>query len=106
MRLGDFIFFVAYALAGLVPPLSSFFLKLLEYYGLQLHHVSPNSITLMAIIIHFYEMFVGVRPSVWLFWHFFVMKAARLHPPLIDGYYFQCWTQNLSRYIAPVSLGR
>jgi hypothetical protein len=33
MRPGDFIFFVAYALAGLVPPLSSF-LTLLEYYGL------------------------------------------------------------------------
>jgi hypothetical protein len=34
MRPGDFVFFVAYALAGLVPPLSSFFLTLLEYYGL------------------------------------------------------------------------
>jgi hypothetical protein len=36
MRPGDFIFFTAYALAGLVPLLSSFFLTLLEYYGLQL----------------------------------------------------------------------
>jgi hypothetical protein len=34
MTLGDFIFFAAYALAGLVPLLSSFFLTLLEYYGL------------------------------------------------------------------------
>jgi hypothetical protein len=34
MRPGDFIFFAAYALAGLVQPLSSFFLTLLEYYGL------------------------------------------------------------------------
>jgi hypothetical protein len=33
---GDFVFFAAYALAGLVPPLSSFFLMLLEYYGHQL----------------------------------------------------------------------
>jgi hypothetical protein len=31
---GDFIFFTAYALAGLVPPLSSFFLMLVEYYSL------------------------------------------------------------------------
>jgi hypothetical protein len=36
MRPGIFVFFVAYALAELVPPLSSFFLTLLEYYGLQL----------------------------------------------------------------------
>jgi hypothetical protein len=33
---GDFVFFSAYALAGLVPPVSSFFLMLLEFYGLQL----------------------------------------------------------------------
>jgi hypothetical protein len=36
MRSGDFIFFTTYALTGLVPPLSSFFLTLLEYYRLQL----------------------------------------------------------------------
>jgi hypothetical protein len=34
MRSGDFVFFVAYTLARLVSPLSSFFLTLLEYYGL------------------------------------------------------------------------
>ena len=33
MRSGDFVFFAAYALAGLVPPLSSF-LTLLVYYRL------------------------------------------------------------------------
>jgi hypothetical protein len=34
MRPGDFVFFTAYALAGLALPLSSFLLTLLEYYGL------------------------------------------------------------------------
>jgi hypothetical protein len=63
MRPGDFISFAAYALAGLVPPLSSF-LTLLEYYGLQLQHLSPNSIALVAIFIHLCEMYVGIRPSV------------------------------------------
>jgi hypothetical protein len=75
MELGDFVFFLVYALAELVPPLSSFFLMLLEYYGLQLQHLSPNSITLVAIFIHFCEIFVGVWPSVQLFWSFFVMKV-------------------------------
>jgi hypothetical protein len=56
---GDFVFFSAYALAGLVPPVSSFFLMLLEFYELQLQHLSPNSITLVAIFIHLYEMFMG-----------------------------------------------
>jgi hypothetical protein len=52
MRLGDFIFFAAYALVGLVPPLSSFFLMLLECYELRLQHLSPNSIALVAIFVH------------------------------------------------------
>jgi hypothetical protein len=64
---GDFIFFAAYAMAGLVPPLSSFFLTLLEYYGLQLQHLSPNSIALVATFVHLCEMYVGVQPSVWQF---------------------------------------
>jgi hypothetical protein len=88
MRPGDFVFFVAYVLAGLVSPLSSFLLTLLEYYGLQLQYLSPNSITLVAIFIHLYKMFVGVRPLVRLFWRFFVLKAVSQHLPLISGYYF------------------
>jgi hypothetical protein len=44
---------VTYTLAELVPPLFSFFLTLLEYYVLQLQHLSPNSITSVAIFIHF-----------------------------------------------------
>jgi hypothetical protein len=44
----------------------------------------------VAIFIHLYEMYVGgVRPSVWLFRCFFVLKAASPRPPLIGGYYFQ-----------------
>jgi hypothetical protein len=53
----------------------SSFLTLLEYYGLQLHHLSSNTIALVAIFIHLYKMFVGVRPSVRLFRHFFALKA-------------------------------
>jgi hypothetical protein len=88
MRSGDFVFFVAYALVGLVLPLSSFFLTLLEYYGLQLQHLCPNSIALVAIFVHLCEMYVGVRPSVRLFRCFFVLKVASPHPPLIGGYNF------------------
>jgi hypothetical protein len=105
MRPGDFIFFAAYALAGLVLPLSSF-LTLLEYYGLQLQHLSLNSIALVAIFAHLCEMYVGVRPSVQLFRHFFVLKAASPRSPLIGGHYFQRRTPGHARYIAPVSPGR
>jgi hypothetical protein len=106
MRPGDLVFFAAYALAGLVPLLSAFFLTMLEYYGLQLQYLSPNSIALVAIFVHLYEMYVGVRPSVRLFWRFFVLKTASTRSPLIDGYYFQRRTPGHARYIAPVSTGR
>jgi hypothetical protein len=43
-----------------MPPFSSFFLVLLVHCGLQLQHLSPHSITLVAIFTHFCEMFVGV----------------------------------------------
>jgi hypothetical protein len=102
MRPGDFVFFASYTLAGLVPPLSSYFLTLLEYYGLQLQHHSPNSITLVAIFVHLCEMYVGVQ----LFRRFFVLKVASPRPPLIGGYYFQRRTHGHARYITSVSPGR
>jgi hypothetical protein len=55
----DFVYFSVYALAGLVPSFSSFFLVLLEHYGLHLQHLSPHSITLVVTFAHFCEMFVG-----------------------------------------------
>jgi hypothetical protein len=106
MRLGDFVFFMAYALAGLVSPLPSFFVTLLEYYRLQLQHLSPNFIALVAIFVHLCEMYVRVRPSVRLFRCFFVLKAASSRLPLISGHYFQCRTPGHARYIALVSPGR
>jgi hypothetical protein len=105
MRPGDFVFFAVYALARLVPLLSSF-LTLLEYYGLQLQHLSPNSIALVAIFIHLCEMYVGVQPSVRLFRCFFMLKVVSQRPPLIGGYYFQRRTQGHAHYIAPISPGR
>jgi hypothetical protein len=103
---GNFIYFSTYALAGLMPPLSSFFLVLLEHYGLQLQHLSLHSITLMMIFAHFCEMFMGVRPSVRLFWWFHVLRLVNRQPPRLGGYYFQHRTKGSSKYIITLSPGR
>jgi hypothetical protein len=87
IRPSDFVFLSSYALSGLVPPLSSFFM-LLEHYKLQLQHLSPHTIMLVAIFIHFCEKFMGVRPSVHLFLQFYVLCAVSKHPPRIGDYYF------------------
>jgi hypothetical protein len=102
----DFVYFLSYALADLMLPLSSFFLVLLEYYGLQLQHLSPHSIRLVAVFAHFYEMFMGVRSSVRLFWRFHVMRPVNKQPPRLSGYYFQHRAKGPSKYIAALSPGR
>jgi hypothetical protein len=75
-------------LVGLVLLLSSFFLVLLEHYGLQLQHLSPHSITLVVVFTHFYEMFVGMQPSVRLFRWFHVLHLVNKQPSHLGGYYF------------------
>jgi hypothetical protein len=42
---GELVFFSCYAAAVLVPLISCFLLTLLEFYGLQLHHLPPLSHT-------------------------------------------------------------
>jgi hypothetical protein len=58
---GEFVLFNSYITCGLAPPISSSFLLLLEEFGLQLQHLTPHSVLLVAIFAHFMEMFVGVR---------------------------------------------
>jgi hypothetical protein len=72
-----------------VSPVSSFLLTLLEFYGIQLQHLSPHSSIPVAIFIHFYEMFVGVRPSVPLFRLFHMLRWVGKGSNLIGPYYFQ-----------------
>jgi hypothetical protein len=70
---GEFVLFNSYAMCGLVPPISSFFLLLLEEFSLQLQHLTPHSVLLVAVFAHFIEMFVGVRPCTAIFRHFYAL---------------------------------
>jgi hypothetical protein len=76
LQLGELVFFTCYATIGHVPLMSSFLLTLLEFYGLQLHHLSPHSLILVAISVHFCEKFICVRPSVTLFRLFHMLQWA------------------------------
>jgi hypothetical protein len=70
---GEMVLFTSYALVGFMLPVSSFFLTLLETYGLQHHHLTPHTLALVAVFVHLCEMYVGVWPSVRLFRLFFVL---------------------------------
>ena len=60
--------------AGLVPPLSDFFEAILETYQIRLLHLQPNSVLILAIFANLCEAYLGVRPSVALFRHFYAIR--------------------------------
>jgi hypothetical protein len=59
---------------GLSMPPSLFFMNLLKYYGLQLHHISPNSLVSVAGYAALCEGYLGIRPRVDLFQLFFSVR--------------------------------
>jgi hypothetical protein len=71
---GRTVLFTSFVAAGLVPPFSAFFMQVLETYGIQMAHLSPNSVVALAVFAHLCEMFVGVVPSATLLRHFFVLR--------------------------------
>nr|CAD40021.2 OSJNBa0052O21.6 [Oryza sativa Japonica Group] len=92
------VFFLSFAMAGLVPPFSAFFMDILEFYDLQMAHLTPNAIMTLAIFAHLCEMFIGVRPSLRLFRWFFTVQPVS-PPSVVGGCYFQPRGQVLNRYI-------
>ena len=67
----DVQLFSCFVAAGLVPPASLFFLAVVASFGLHISHLHPNAMLTLAIFQHLCEGFVGIRPSVALFRHFF-----------------------------------
>jgi hypothetical protein len=99
LAVGEFVLFNCYAMCGLVPPISSFFLLLLKEFGLQLQHLTPHSILLMAVFAHFMDMFVGVRPCVAIFRHFYALVGSGSSKRAIGAYYFQLRQGTADSYI-------
>jgi hypothetical protein len=59
---------------GLSMPPSHFFSNLLKFYGLQLHHIAPNSLVSVAGYTALCEGYLGILPRVDLFQLFFSMR--------------------------------
>jgi hypothetical protein len=96
---GEFVLFTSYISCGLALPISSFFLLLLEEFGLQLQHLTPHSILQAAIFAHLCEMFVGVAPYTSLFRHFFVLVKSGKAKDHLGAYYFQTRPDSAGAYI-------
>jgi hypothetical protein len=70
----EIVTFFHFAERGLALPTCSFFRGLLYCYGLELHHLNPNSICHISIFIHFCEAFLGIEPHWDLFRFLFRVK--------------------------------
>lgn len=66
--------FIPFVLRGLSFPIHPFFQGLLHFYGLQIHHLSPNSIPHIACYIMVCECFLGVEPHFGLWRKYFEVK--------------------------------
>ncbi|XP_024313367.1 uncharacterized protein LOC104581795 [Brachypodium distachyon] len=64
------------------PAVSDFFAAGLTVYGLQVAHLHPDAIIVMAIFAHLCENFVSLAPCVAFFRHFFVPEVSDRNAPL------------------------
>jgi hypothetical protein len=55
-------------------PAGDFLHGLLHFYHIELVHLAPNSITIIATFIHLCEAYLGIVPHIHLWRHFFELK--------------------------------
>jgi hypothetical protein len=73
-RAGEFVVFRSHFLAGFGLPASGFLRSFLDFYRLQPHHLTPNTVVLLAAFVTFCEGYLGVLPTLELWGRFFYLK--------------------------------
>ena len=68
---GERVIFRSHCLRGMGLPASNFFRSFLEFYGLQPHHLTPNTVVLLSTFITLCEGFIDVLPTIELWGEFF-----------------------------------
>src|SRR6185312_9768815 len=87
---------------GLALPVSEFFYALLQFWGIQLHHLTPQSILHLSIFTHFCEAFLGILPHFHLFQHFFILVPVpnASKPTVVGGYEIILHPETRDNYLA------
>jgi hypothetical protein len=98
----EILSFYHFSERGLALPSCSFFRGLLSFYGLELHHLNPNSICHIAIFIHFCEAFLGIEPHWDLFRFLFRInpQPTSKNPSIVEGAGIQRRQQAGDRYLS------
>nr|ABF93728.1 retrotransposon protein, putative, unclassified [Oryza sativa Japonica Group] len=87
----EIVVFAHFFYGGFSLPTSRFFRGILNFYGISLHHLNPNSIVHIANFIHVCEAFLGIRPHFALFRRIFFLKPQpnKSKPCVVGGAGFQ-----------------
>jgi hypothetical protein len=97
----ELVVFEGYFYRGFESSVHPFLNSLIDYYGISLCNLGPNSILHVAIFIHFYEVYLGILPYFDLFRHFFRLKAVGgTRSRIVGSVYLQLWDGMMTQYIA------
>ena len=61
---GERVVFHSHFLRGIGLPASAFFRSFLDFYQLQPHHLTPNTVVLLSAFVTLCEGFLGVLPTL------------------------------------------
>nr|AAX96628.1 retrotransposon protein, putative, Ty3-gypsy sub-class [Oryza sativa Japonica Group] len=81
--LGRMVAVEDYILYGFLPPPSEFLLLVLNFYGLSLLHLNPNSIAFLSIFSYLCEAYIGVEPFLDLFRFYYELRW--MEPKKVSG---------------------
>ena len=71
---GERVIFRSHFLRGFGLPASGFLRSFLDFYHLQPHHLTPNTVTLLSAFVTMCEVYLGIRPTIELWGAFFYTK--------------------------------
>ena len=71
----ELVVFRSFYKKGFALPAGTFFRGLLHFYGLEVTHLKPNSITQISIFIHLCEGYLGIAPHFNLWWALYHLKG-------------------------------
>ena len=93
---------------GLAVPVSEFFHTLLHFWGIQLHHLTPQSILHHSIFAHFCEVFLGILPHFHLFQHFFILAPIpnATKPAIVGGCELVLRSESRDEYLSYKPAGK
>jgi len=95
------VLFCDFVERGLAVPVFDFLHALLRFWGIQLHHLTLQSILHLSIFTHMCEAFLGVLPHFHLFQDFFYLSPipSTSMPAVIGGAELVLRPENESEYL-------